>query len=145
MKLLKYVVLSIILLMSNHHASAEQVSSNMIIYDDVHGAKKIVAGDYKGAVSDMQKATSENPILLFSNLCVAYALDKQIKLAQDACANALTEAGHLKNYGPTFLERKHAHRTRKLYRERANHNLTMLESVVQLLASDSATLVNAEH
>jgi hypothetical protein len=82
MKLPRRTLLLITFLLTNSWVYAGQTQAHMSIYTGVPGVDKILSGDYVEAIDEMKKTSTENPVLLYSNLCVAYILNKQTGLAR---------------------------------------------------------------
>jgi len=121
---------------------AQKHKTNMMIFSEVAGADEIVAGNYSKAIEQMQLLRSSNPMLLFNNLCVAYALSKQYVEARNHCTKAIKETYRNKNYGTTWLEQTRPHRIKRLYRERAQRHLQILDFIES--ANTSAASLNAK-
>ena len=110
-------------------AAQEHDPGTMVVFSDVSGSQEILKGDYEAAIRKMNAATSENPVFLLNNLCVAYTLSGELENAHRVCREVLRQIDRRRNYGSDWFEQKSAYRIRQQHRSQALAHLNILQSL----------------
>ena len=88
-------LLSSALPLSNAHAQEAEKALVMSIYLDTVGGNSVLAGDYRGGISQIQShpfSDSMGSLAAATNLCVAYTMTQQWDDAKSACDAAVIGA-----------------------------------------------------
>lgn len=61
----------------------------MAVFDDQAQGQQVVSGDYDQAIASLSESYASAGIEVRNNLCVAYAMAKDLQKAEEACVQAL--------------------------------------------------------